>query len=266
MDGEQGEHGLVTGVEEFLAKQLERRGQPGRVLEFLPLDYLKDYPPRARPVAIEGILRVGDLAIITGSYDTFKSSFALELAYALATGDDFLARFPVKHRLRMGVLQTEIDPGAYADRLQVFIRTPDLLVSSDLYFDFDRLGELAQAIDDLALDGVVLDPLGQMWPSYARNGEPFSENAKTHVAPLMKALKSMHRTIILVHHDPKPGQGARNRASGSSALLNDPDARIFLDRNDPLVGVTVRNRLQSPAGTFYLKWVGRRLKFSHANP
>ena len=264
-DGEQ--HPLVSGVEEFLAKQRDRGERTGRVLEFLPLDYLKDYPPRARPVAIEGILRVGDLAIITGSYDTFKSMFALELAYVLATGDDFLGRFPVRRRLRMGLLQAEIDPGSYAERLQVFVRTPELVICSDLHFDFDRLGELAEAIEDYGLDGIVLDPLGPMWPSYARNGEPFSENAKTHVTPVLKALKSLHRTVILVHHDPSPAAtGPRKRGSGSTALMNDPDARIALDRNDPLVGVTVRNRLQSPAGTFYVKFIGRRLRYSHANP
>ena len=113
--------------------------------------------------------------------------------------------------------------------------------------------QLEEAIEDASLDGVIIDPLGQVWPSTALNGEPFSENTKNHVSPIMRELKKLHKTVVLVHHDPKAtgGDGPVNRASGSSALLNDPDVRIFVDRlPGDNIKVTVRNRLQRPTPPF----------------
>lgn len=236
--------------------------RPPPALEFLPADYLREHPRTPRPTAIVGILRVGDLAIISGSFDTFKSTFALEMVHSLTSGDPFLGRFRVNQRLRMGLLQSEIDPGSYDERLETVGAGSDLVVCSDMTFTFDKLAGLARAVDDYQLDGFVLDPIGDMWPTFARGGEAFSENLKTHVGPLLRALKLFRKTIILVHHDPKASQGVRNRASGSSALLNAPDTRIFLDRNDPLVSVSVRSRLQSPIGQFDMQFRSRRLRFS----
>lgn len=200
-------------------------------------------------------MRVGDLVLLSGSWDTFKSTLAMELAWSLATGRPWLGRaeFRVHRRLRLGILQTEIDPGAYDERCQRFPPAADLYVASVMDFTFDRLDELETAIDDAALDGLILDPLGQCWPSHSEAGEPFNENNKTHVSPVMRRLKALRKTIILVHHDPKPsGDGPVNRASGSAALLNDPDVRMFVDRSAGTgdIKVTVRNRLQQPTPPF----------------
>lgn len=221
-------------------------------LEFFPHAYILDNPRMPRPVAIEGIMRVGDLCLLTGGWDTFKSTLSLELAWSLSTGRPLLNRYPIVQRIRTGILQVEIDPGSYDERAQRFPRAEDLLLASCMGFNFDRIEELKQVVDDNGLEGLVLDPLGQLWPTFARNGEPFSENLKNHVSPVMGELKKLGITVILVHHDPKPGQGGyQGRAAGSSALLNDPDVRMFLDRSaDDIVQVTVRNRLQRPAKPF----------------
>lgn len=211
---------------------------------------LIDLPPR--PIAISGILRVGDLAIITGPADSFKSTLALEMAWSLATGRPLLGRIPIRKRLRMGVLQNEIDPGAYKLRVeQPYTAHDDLLLCSDLDFTFDRMDELVEACDDLALDGIVLDRLGTMWPEYDVTGVPFSENEKSHVSRLLRRLKGLNRTVIMVHHDPKPSAGMRGRASGSAALINDPDTRLYLDRSvGNRVKVSISCRLLLSIGEF----------------
>lgn len=255
---------IFSDIQAYLQRQRDDPDDepPPLTFEFLPADFLIDHGPAPRPVAIAGILRVGDLAIVTGSFDTFKSTFVLELVKSLTSGEHFLGHFPVINRLRMAILQAEIDPGSYRSRLRAVEAGPDLIARSDFTFSFDRLPELIRDLDGYYdWDGIVFDPIGQMWPAYSAGGEAFNENAKTHIAPIMKALKLIDKTVILVHHDPKPSQGQRNRAAGSSALLNDPDTRIFLDRADPLVTVTVRSRLQSPAGRFDCKIEGRRLRF-----
>ena len=74
-------------------------------------------------------------------------------------------------------------------------------------------------------------------------------------------------TIIMVHHDPKPpSQGAKGRASGSAALLNEPDTRIMVDRTvvdsraDNRISLEIRSRLQAPMGKVEAIFIGRRLK------
>jgi RecA-family ATPase len=217
-------------------------------LDFLPHDYILAHPRSPRPIALEGVLRVGDLVIITGTYDAFKSVLSMELAWSLATGRAWLGHNVIR-RVRMGLLQVEIDPGSHDERCRAFPPAADLSICSCIGFTFDRLLELKTVTDDMELEGLVIDPLGQVWPGVARNGETFSENHKNHVSPLMTELKEFRKTIILVHHDPKATANFQGRASGSAAILNDPDVRIFVDRtagtND--IHISFKNRLQKPA-------------------
>lgn len=222
-----------------------------RPLEFRFHREAFDNPRIPRPVAVDGVMRVGDLVLLTGSYDTYKSSLALELAWSLSTGNPWLGYYPIVQPSRVGLIQAEIEEGAYDERLRQFPIAAELFYESHIGFTFDRLDEVRELIPDLSLDVVMFDPIGIMWPSHAANGEPFSENVKNHVSPLMRELKKLRTGIVLIHHDPKPSGENRGRASGSAALLNDPDVRIFIDKNkDDSIQVTVRNRLQRAARPF----------------
>ena len=234
-----------------------------RILDFIPLSVTHESPRSPRPIAIDGVLRVGDLCIVTGGWDTFKSTLCLEMAWSLATGMPFLGNpsLAVVNPLRMGILQAEIDPGSYDERLLAYSPTDNLWTCSDLTYQLTESGveDLYVTMRELELDGLVLDPLGPMWPSYAwTTGEVFRENAKEHVTPILKAFKQFSKTIVLVHHDPKPSLGVRNRASGTSALLNDPDTRILLDRMGAKVIAQVRSRLQHGAGQIECSFTQKR--------
>lgn len=217
-------------------------------------------PSKPRPIAIRGLLRVGDLAIITAPRNTFKSSFALEMAWSLATAEPFLGHFAVDVPMRVGYLQVEIDPGSFQERVRMMGRhtalgpadDPDLWIHSGP-LRLDALDDILAAADEHGLQALVFDPIGKMWPEVARGGEAFSENVKGHVQPLLERLNWSGRTIILVHHDPKPSAGGvQNRASGTAALLNDPDVRVLLSRTKVhgRIRVEVENRLQFPAPPF----------------
>lgn len=232
-------------------------------MDFTPTTDIHNNPRDPRPIAVEGVLRVGDLCIVTGSWDTFKSTFALELAWSLATRVDFLRKFRVSNQVRMGIVQAEIDPGSYDHRLLVYPPTQELLAASLIGngsrpFTFDRLDELQHDMEEFGMGGIVLDPIGQMWP---RNRE-FNPNWSYQVSPILWDLKTMGKTVILVHHDPKPGQGVQNWAAGAAALLNDPDVRIHLDRKGTSddVTVTIRNRLQEATPPFLARFHQGRLR------
>lgn len=220
-------------------------------LEFLPHTVILENPRAPRPIAVEGIMRVGDLVLITAPWDSFKSTLGLELAWSLATGSPWLTEFDIIQTMRVGILQVEIDPGSYDERLSWFPPAEELLACSKIGFTLDHPERITEAVEDYVLDAVVLDPLGQLWPSHALNGEPFQENLKNHVSPIMRELKKLKCSVIMVHHDPKQQQGMTNRASGSAALLNDPDVRLFIDKmKDGSINVAVRNRLQRAAQPF----------------
>lgn len=235
-------------------------------LEFEPIPVALEDPPPPRPILIPGILSEGDLVLITGLEDTFKSTFALELVYSLSTGRKFLGWFPIMRTLRCGIVNAEIDAGNYLERVAQFVNGDlpmlgKMHVTSDLEFDFGHLDELRRQIDIWKLDCVCFDHCSACWPERALNREIFSENQKTHVSPLLKRLKTFGKTFILIHHDPKASQGVRNRASGSQALLNDPDVRIFLDRFEDKetgdnngVRIRIKNRLQRPLKSFVAQY------------
>lgn len=266
------ESDLVARIETYLAEKRREPGEPlpTALFDVVPTDWLVEHGPEPRPVAIPGILGVGDLAIITAPHDSYKSTFALQLGRSLATGESLLGRFEVVRPLSMVVLQAEIDPGSYRERVAVFGGSPHLHTCSDFTFNFNQLPDFVRYLDIYVpdWDGIIFDPVGEMWPTYSQAGEPFSENQKTHVTPILKALKLLGKTIILVHHDPKKSQGFQGRASGTAALLNTPDVRIHLDRDylTNTVKVEVHNRLQNPAGTFHCRVIGGRKLIFSKNP
>lgn len=214
-----------------------------------PFWHIVSRPRERRPVIIPQILKRGDLCIVTASEDSFKSTFTLEMAIAVASQQRFLDKFKVLKSLRVLVVQAEIDPGEYDHRLKdtygkvqgiddsIFISSP----MGRFRLDAEGLNDLTEEVLERDADVIILDPLGQMWPSTNAEGEPFNPNVGAgHVVPVLQALKELRRTVILVHHDPKPGKDFIGRAAGAKALLNDPDVRIFLTRRQHEGGKTFK--------------------------
>jgi hypothetical protein len=189
--------------------------------------------PRPKPaVLVEGLLHLGEIGIETGPFDSLKSRFGAELARALVTGEPFLDRFPIAKSGPVLLIQVEIHPGFYDERIIALTvgllekHTDRLLVVSGEPFRLEQpyTDQLEQMVSEHGVIAIVLDPAGEMWPQ-----SDFDENSSTDMNRLFQVLKGIRDrhtvAIILILHDPKD---ELRRARGSSVLQNAPDVRIYL--------------------------------------
>lgn len=208
---------------------------------------------KPRPL-IEGLVNQGELIIVTGLWDSFKSRISAEMARSVATGQPFLGHFPMKAQGGALIMQQEINKGFYDERiLQLMEGTPD---NTPLYTHYDPFqfsgkygNDLRDIIYEYKLKLVVFDPLTMFWPQE----KWFDENASAPVSLAISPLLQLRQTgcsFIIVHHDPKPSIGYSGVARGSSVLVNAPDARILLkrDNNEDAIEVRARTRnLRAPS-------------------
>jgi hypothetical protein len=230
--------------------------------------------PKPRPL-IQGLLNQGELVMLTGSWDSFKSRISAEIVRAVVTGDDFLGRFPTASPGPALIIQQEINKGAYDERIIAMADgVPDsaplfLYDGEQFRFEPGYDDELASVIKERDIRLVIFDPLTYFWPQ----DRFFDENNNTAVAnvlaPLLK-LRETGCTFILVHHDPKPSNGFEGVARGASHLVNAPDARILLKRpvDSDEVTIKFKTRNINPPGKFkaVLDPVTGRLWYKDSQP
>lgn len=227
-------------------------------------------PPPLPEALIEGILNVGELAIVSAPYDSFKSFLSLEMARAVATGDSFLGKFPVKGPSPVYFFQAEITKAFFAPRVNALRMSPEH--RAHFWMDYDRMeleakciGILEQIIEVRGVKLVILDPLANFWVRGMR------ENDSGMVATALRPLLDLRKTgtsFVIVHGDTKSeGESGPVRARGSSELLYRPDQRIFLDRlNDAgdvidSARITMRPRNGQNPRAFYTSLVGGRMVY-----
>ena len=215
---------------------------------------------RANPTSkpnpmVDGLLNQGELIIVTGLWDSFKSRFSAELARSIASGEKFLDHFAVARGGASLIIQKEINEGFYDERFLELSRglsddTP-FYVSYDKDFSFGQgYGKvLNNLIQDLGLKLIVFDPLTYFWPIERTFDENQSGPVAAALAPLL-ALRNTGCSFVLVHHDPKPSMGGQGVARGSSVLVNAPDARLLLHRKEDNLTVTAKTRNIKGPGKF----------------
>lgn len=206
-------------------------------MEYRSLAEVRANPFQKPEPLIDGIVNAGELVIITGLWDSFKSRFGAEMARSIASGESFLNNFKVYSPGPALIVQKEIHPGAYDERFITLAEGVDnsrpFLLSYDAQFRFNQgyESELGHLINSLGLKLIVFDPLTYFWPE----GKDFDENTSGSVAaalgPLLR-LRTTGCTFVLIHHDPKPSGGYSGIARGSSVLVNAPDTRILLARDN----------------------------------
>lgn len=206
-----------------------------RILNYRTLGEIVRDPLPIPSIQIEGICREGEVGILTGPANRLKSRIGAELAISVASGEPALGRFRVLRPGKAIIIQNEIHPGVYDERM---LRYGDgnaswcekLLVVSRQGFriDAENMLRLELLMQEQEATFVVLDPISEMWP--LESG--FDENKATDVTLVLERLKELRdkdRTIIFIHHDPK--DDAR-RARGSGRLIDAPDLRIYLSKAD----------------------------------
>ena len=224
-------------------------------------------PIRKPKPLIPGLVNQGELVMLSGLWDSYKSTLAMEMATAVASGRNFLGAWPVARQCPALIIQKEIHPGFFDERVMMAtegLGSIPLAVSyggtgGGFNFDPGYKAVLQQVIEEHGFGLIVFDPLTNFWPTE----QWFDENKADKVAMVLRPLLNLRRTgctFMLVHHDTKEQLGMSNQARGSSVLLNDPDVRIRIMRSaGGGASVVFRNRNQKQPPTLHVVWEGGRL-------
>ena len=207
--------GTLTSI---LKDQVEIPGREGRKLWFDPDDFI-DVPP---PVYIaDQYVEEGTVGIFYGPPNQGKTFVMLDLALALATGQDWLGSIPVKQG-HVVYLAGEGHSGmrrraaAWAEHKGENI-DHRISMSTEAMPLNDTIADVRAVLRD-DTRAIVIDTFSTMF-----TGE--SENNNTEVAQWLRGLNELRVdhpkiTIILVHHTGKNDSGSLR---GASALLGNVD-------------------------------------------
>lgn len=198
--------------------------------------------PENDPELIEGLLRRGRKANITGTSKAGKSWAAIELALALASGGLWMGKFRCLPS-RVLYINTEIEAKEFRNRLEtVRVALGINEGCMGMVGIMDRRGmrndmaDLAREIQRRAQSGevwdvIIIDPIYKYLVD-------LDENAAGDIGRVcrdMDAITECGASVVYVHHHAKGFAGARSaidRGSGSGVWARDPDLLIDLTALD----------------------------------
>lgn len=177
---------------------------------------------------VQDFLPSRGIALIAAPPKARKSWAAMQLAYAMATGSDWLG-FSIPEAKKVLYVQAELPDDVVAARFEQmfgkddavenlqFIRVP----TADLTTD-DHLRGLLDQIDDFGAELVIIDPIANFWQG--------DENSASSVNVLFDKLAQIQEKgagVVLVHHSRKTQGYERitpQHMRGSSVFFARPDA------------------------------------------
>lgn len=264
---------LMESVTEFSPKEADSGdapddGFPPFIDAADALENMADLPEEL----IEGLLRRGDQMLIAGASKTSKSFLALELAVAVATGRDWLGKYPCR-RGRVLYINGEVKQAMMERRLEAVLKPTgetektgvdlselkDRLIFNHLRGYTVTISQICKRIEKQRqkFDLIVCDPLYTL-------GDVKDENDASAVLRFLRELGTLSEktgaAVITVHHHSKGAQGGKksiDRASGSGAFGRWFDAILDLSVLNVPAGVAEQSK--SP------KTVGMRLEFDLRN-
>ena len=206
--------GLALRADQFLS---EERGQAGHL--------------------VEGIWPALCVGFVAGEPKTFKSFAATELAFAVASGKDFLGRHQVLQQGRTLIVQQESSWPAFQGRIRAAAKRygmpEDLFILSNHGFNIQDEAssqKLEAEVARLRPSLVVLDPLA----SFIASGENSSDEMGQVVRLLRKIRDTYGTSVCVVHHSNKSSGQDRGgmKMRGSSALYGATEASLYLNRTE----------------------------------
>jgi hypothetical protein len=223
----------------------------------------KPHPPPAE--LIEGILHQGCKMILGGTSKSNKSWCLLDLAMAVATGQQWWGRRC--NRTRVMYINFELQPWAIDGRLLSLCAarpecqfTPETLAIWNLRGLNADLSLLRPKLEEKLAQGsfglIIIDP------AYKVLGDR-DENANGEIASLMNEFEGLAQktgaAVVLAHHFAKgdsTAKSAMDRMSGAGSWARDPDGIVVLtpheEENCFTVTSILRNLPQLPE--FVLAW------------
>lgn len=213
---------------------------------------LPNYTEEEKEWIIEKLIPTKSVCILTGKRGTMKTFVALNMAYSIASGSDFLNKYSTR-KGSIIYLDKENGIGIMKDRTLMVKKGMELEDQKlDIGFicfsqlKIDRLGDI------IAIEKVIekYKPLLLVIDTY-RRGISFDENdagkvSELFVDTLRPLVEKYDLSIILIHHDRKSGEREGDEMDtirGSSDLANYADIIIRMQRNKgELIMKQLKNR------------------------
>jgi len=194
---------------------------------------------------VEDIWAAGSHGIIGGEPKTSKTTLALALGLSVASGADFLGRYPCGDPGPVLIVQEENAPWLIQDRLLRLTREMSvrgevpMWVLNNYGFDLSREEHrdmLEAYVDEVRPRLLILDPL------YLIFG-PINASAMDQLQPFLKWIIQLRYTygcaVAVVHHMGKQSEGTAGRRAGqrligSATLHGFTDSALYTSRVDDL--------------------------------
>jgi hypothetical protein len=238
---------IETAVHYYKNLAIRQPGEASGIeptLQLLSLDDLQQF--QQPPVVVNGLLRRGELAIMSGPPKARKTWLTIDLILAAWLGLKWLGQFDCQPQ-RCLYVDMECHPGTMRQRVEMF-RQHDRynnvqLPSDGLYFASLRslqvassptaaIEALVNTIFDRDIQFVVIDTISAFLPFENEN-----DNAEVNAAMgrLLTAISDAQVTCSVVHHTPK-GAGGRDTvdaAAGAGAFARKPDTVMAVRLETP---------------------------------
>lgn len=202
--------------------------------------YAKENP--LEPI-IRGLVNKGDILLLHGVEETFKSVLVLQMAEGLALGRPLLQTWDVPKPRRVGVIETEIHEVALGERLEKMFPSEapeNLLVMGEKAMPdwrrrtMDGKFEIIQGwIDEVGIELLMIDTVNDFF----RGNDDSS--VERHAGKFFDELRNLRvNGRIIVRHDRKrradgeEGSNTNERIRGSGEWKEDPEAILFVERPD----------------------------------
>jgi AAA domain len=200
----------------------------------------KTSPPK--PI-IEGLLNEGDILLLHGTEESFKSVMIVQCAESIAMGTRFLRKWPVRGQRRVGVIETEMHEVMMGERLtrmfsgtnhpeHMYFMSEELLIKwrrQDLDGKFQLIKEWVKQED---IEVLIIDTANDFFRGL---DSPSEERVVGKFFDELRRLQLKGR--IIVRHDRKrrevdDSSHSNELIRGSSEWKEDPEAIIHLKRID----------------------------------
>lgn len=213
-----------------------------------------------REMVINGVVRLGEVALLVGPPKTKKTWKVLDAVHCMACGGDWLGMMTCPRARRSLVIDCECDPGELHRRSMLIRQHAKNTLAhnrvADRYAGIDldliqfaalrgvmglresidtRIDRLEWTIQDARAEFVVIDTASAFLPLRDEN-----DNAEVSevMGRVLDVATRCDATILLVHHTPKlpAGRATVDMAAGAGAWTRRADTVIglALDKNDSL--------------------------------
>jgi hypothetical protein len=245
-----------------LVMYAQGKTQHPRVMDFLALE--KDFP-QLRPILIQDIMRVGEVANLISAPKVGKSFLVGELAIATATGAKWLGKTVTRGRVL--VVDYELHQETLSSRYSKMLQARGLQLDPG-YLDvltfrgekFSDLVELSKLVDELKPNHyslIIVDALYRIIP------QGISENDNAGMLRIYNEIdrfaKVSGASWMVVHHSTKGDQSAKSTVdmgSGAGSINRAVDSVIAIKEHEtPGCAVCeIKNRSFPSLDPFTIRW------------